>query len=191
MSRPDRSKSLQHVLRARREAKPLLTAEQLRQRELERDREAIESAATAAVESWRVTGKAVDAAGRLPARVYRAIFALDAAAYRKSKHWARRRRAQRAAAPACEVGRCTEREDVVVLLLDRAAVGEEQPGRDLITLCTGCERRARRLEHERGRLPAREDVVALDPTEPLYDEARIAALKSRYSRPLRRKDLTG
>ena len=62
-------------------------------------------------------------------------------------------------------------------------------GRDLITLCGACERRARRLEREAGRLPGREELVALDPEAPLYDETRIAALRSRYSRPLRRKDV--
>ena len=189
MARPERGKSLQDVLRERRGAKALLTVEQLRRRELERERAEAESAARAAVESWRASGRAVDAAGRLPVPVYREILALDEGAYERSRHWARRVRAQRTATPACEVARCGESADVRVLLLDRAGVGQEQPGRDLLTLCAGCERRARRLERERGRLPGREELVALDPAEPLYDEARIASLKSRYARPLRRKDL--
>jgi len=186
---PDRSKSLQDVLRARREAKPLLTAEQLRRRELDREREAIEEAATAAVEAWRATGKAVDAAGRLPVLVYLGIFALEHGAYYGSKHWARRVRAQLTAAPACEVGRCGATGDVRMLLLDRSAVGKERPGRDLITVCGGCERRALRLARDRGRVLAREEIVALDPEATLYDASAIAALKSRYARPPRRKDL--
>ena len=185
----DRTKSLQQVLRERREAKPLLTVEQLRRRELEREREAVETAAATAVEAWRTTGEAVDVPRRLGAREYRAIFALAPDAYGASRHWARRVRAQLDAAPACEVARCGEPEDVRVLLLDRGAVGEERAGRDLITLCGACERRARRLEREAGRLPGREELVALDPEAPLYDETRIAALRSRYSRPLRRKDV--
>jgi hypothetical protein len=184
----DRTKSLQQVLRERREAKPLLTVEQLRRRELEREREQIETAAREAVASWRATGRAVDAGGRLSEAVYREILALDAGAYEHSRHWARRVRAQRTASPACEVARCGEA-GVRVLLLERAAAGRERSGSDLLTLCSGCERRARRLERERGRLPGREELVALDPTEPLYDAARIASLKSRYGRPLRRKDL--
>jgi hypothetical protein len=189
VARPERGKSLQDVLRERRGAKALLTVEQLRRRELERERAETESAARAAVESWRATGRAVDAAGRLPVAVYREILALDAAAYELSRHWAGRERAQRTSAPACEVSRCGESADLRVLLVERAAVGQERPGRDLLTLCGGCERRARRLERERGRLPGREELVALDPAEPLYDAARIARLKSRYARPLRRKDL--
>jgi hypothetical protein len=191
VARPQKGKSLQEILRERREAKPLLTVEQLRRRELERERDARGAAAAAAVEAWRAAGKAVDASGRLGASEYRAIFALDEAAYHGSRHWARRVRAQREAAPRCEVAGCGAPDDVRVLLLDRSAVGEERPGRDLITLCAGCERRARRLERERGRLPTREELVALDPTEPLYDPARIARLKSRYARPLRRNDLRG
>ena len=189
MARSEKGKSLQQVLRERREATPLLTVEQLRRRELEREREAIEAAAAAAVESWRATGVAVDGAGRLEIPVYRAIAALDADAYRAGRHWARRERAQRDAAPECEVRRCGEPDDVRVLLLDRSAVGAEQPGRDLITLCAACERRALRLQRESGRLPRREELVTLDPRQPLYDETRIAALRARYARPLRPKDV--
>ncbi|HXH35849.1 MAG TPA: hypothetical protein VNJ54_15825, partial [Plantibacter sp.] len=58
-----------------------------------------------------------------------------------------------------------------------------------ITLCPACERRAIRRERQLGRPPRRAELVALDPREPLYDESRIAALKSRYARPLKRKDL--
>jgi hypothetical protein len=189
MARRDKGRSLQDVLRERRGAKPLLTVEQLRRRELEREREQTESAAREAIGAWRATGRAVDSAGRLPGPVYREILVLDEAAYQGSRHWARRVRAQRAAAPACEVARCGESADVRVLLLERAAAGEERPGRDLLTVCAGCERRARRLERERGRLPGRDELLALDPAEPLYDAARIATLRSRYGRPLRRKDL--
>ena len=186
MARPERGKSLQDVLRERRGSKALLTVEQLRRRELERELEQTQSAAREAVDSWRATGRAVDASGRLPVPVYREILALDPPAYEQSRHWARRVRAQRTAAPACEVARCGEAADPRVVLLDRAAVGQEQPGRDLLTLCAGCERRARRLERGRGRLPGREELVALDPAEPLYDAAAIAALKARYARPPRR-----
>jgi hypothetical protein len=189
MARPEKGKSLQQVLRERREATPLLTVEQLRRRELERERQAIEAAAAAAVETWRATGTAVDASGKLDVPVYRAIFALDAEAYRAGRHWNRRVRAQLDTAAACEVGGCGERVDVRVLPLDRAAVGQERAGRDLITLCASCERRAHRLARELGRSPRREELVALDPEAPLYDASRIAALRSRYSRPLRRKDV--
>lgn len=189
MARSQKGKSLQQVLRERREATPLLTVEQLRRRELEREREAIETAAAAAVEAWRATGTAVDAGGKLDVAVYRAIFALEADAYRAGRHWNRRVRAQLDTAAACEVAGCGEPDDVRVLLLDRAAVGAERPGRDLITLCAACERRAVRLQRESGRLPRREELVALDPEEPLYDASRIAALRARYSRPLRHKDV--
>jgi hypothetical protein len=191
VAKPGKGKSLQEILRERREAKPLLTVEQLRLRELEREREAIDAAAAAAVEAWTATGKAPDASGRLDPAVYRAIFARAPAAYRGSRHWARRVRAQLDAAPACEVDGCAERDGARALLLDRGAVGAEQPGRDLITLCAACERRALRLERELGRLPRREELRALDPAKPLYDESRIAALKARYARPPRRRDLDG
>ena len=54
--------------------------------------------------------------------------------------------------------------------------------RDLITLCAGCHRRAEKLGRELGRVPRREELVALDPRRPLYEPADIAALKARYGR---------
>ena len=113
----------------------LLNARELRERELARSREGLERAAAALVDRRRELGTAVDAGERLTPELYRAVFAADASAYFTSKHWSRRSRAQRAAAPACEVERCGRVEELHVHLLDRGAVGSEQPGRDVITLC--------------------------------------------------------
>jgi len=62
-------------------------------------------------------------------------------------------------------------------------------GVDLITLCEGCLRRAdRRSRSARGVL-TRVELVQLDPVRPLYDPKTIAALKTKYARPLRRSDV--
>ena len=65
--------------------------------------------------------------------------------------------------------------------LTHATLGEEEPGRDLITLCDGCHRRAQKLGRELGRVPARDAIVRLDPRRPLYEPAEIAALKEKYA----------
>ena len=91
--------------------------------------------------------------------------------------------AQRKATPACEVARCGRPEGLHAHLLNHDALGEEVAGRDLITLCERCLRRAVKLEQERGRPATRAELEALDPEQPLYDAAAIAALKAKHSRP--------
>jgi hypothetical protein len=182
---PPKKRSLQDVLRERRAAAPLLNARELRERELARNREELERAAAALVDRRRELGTAVDAGERLTPELYRAVFAADASAYFTSKHWSRRSRAQRAAAPACEVERCGRVEELHVHLLDRGAVGLEEPGRDVITLCDSCRRRAVKLEQELGRLPTHAELRRLDPHRPLFTPAEIAALKAKHRRPLR------
>ena len=179
--RPSGKKSLQQVLRERREATPLLSPVEASQREAARRREAVDSAAAAALARWR-EGRSPDGRGKLPVEVYRRLFALSSAAYYATGHWSRRARAQLAHAPACEVAACGSALDVAAHHLTHAALGEEQAGRDLITLCDGCHRRARRLGQDLGRVPAREEVVGLDPAAPLYDAYAIAALKEKYGR---------
>jgi hypothetical protein len=177
--RPSGKKSLQQVLRERREATPLLSPVEASRREAARRREAIDSEAAAALARWR-DGRSPDGRGKLPAEVYRRLFELSSATYYASGHWARRARAQLAHAPGCEVAACGSGVDVEAQHRTHAALGEEQPGRDLITLCDGCHRRARKLGQELGRVPTREELVALDPAAPLYDSSAIAALKAKY-----------
>lgn len=181
MTRRDGKKSLQDVLRARREAPSLLSPAEAAKREAARRREEIEVDAAAAFERWR-DGRAPDARGRLAPETYRALFRLDPAAYEATGHWARRAKAQLAVAPACEVERCGIETDVGAHHLTHATLGEEEPGRDLITLCGGCHRRAQKLGRERGRVPARAEIVRLDPRRPLYEPGDIAALKAKYGR---------
>jgi hypothetical protein len=176
----DGKKSLQDVLRARREAPSLLSPGEVARREAARRREEVEAEAVAALERWR-DGRSPDGGGKLAPDVYRELHRLDQAAYLASGHWARRVRAQLGAAPACEVARCTTGTGVSAQHLTHATVGEEQPGRDLITLCSACRRRAEKLGRRLGRVPAREEVVALDPRAPLYGADEIAALKAKYS----------
>jgi hypothetical protein len=190
MSRP-RDRSLQEAMRARRQAKPLLTVEELRKREAERAQTALESEAARLVELWRREGTPVDAAGNLEPPLYRAIFALGSGAYHAGRHWARRVKAQLSASPACEVERCGEATELRVHRLSRRAVGEERVGVDLITLCEGCLRRADRRRRSADRALTRAELVQLDPARPLYDRKTIAALKTKYARPLRRADLGG
>lgn len=180
-----RDTSLQDVLRARRGVSSLLTPEQLRQREAERRREeearqrdAEQREAERLVGRRRESGRRVDADGRLAASLYRAIFAADPEAYLASAHWARRARAQLAHAAACE--RCGGGGDLRVAHLHHETLGEERPGRDLVTLCDGCERRARRRSRELGRPLGRDELRELDPDAPLYDADAIAALRARY-----------
>ena len=172
---------MQDVLRARREAPSLLTPAQAAEREAARRREKAEAEAASALARWR-NGRSPDAGGKLSAEAYRALFQLSPAAYEASGHWQRRAKAQLAAAPACEVERCGSALGPSARHLTHATLGEEQPGRDLITLCDGCHRRAEKLGRELGRVPRREEIVRLDPRRPLYGPAEIAALKAKYAR---------
>ena len=98
-------------------------------------------------------------------------------------------KAQLSASSACEVERCAETTELRVHRLDHRAVGEERVGVDLITLCEGCLRRADRRRRSAGRALTRAELVQIDPVRPLYDPKTIAALKTKYARPLRRADL--
>ena len=173
------TKSLQDVLRARREAPSLLTPAEAAKREAERRRAESESEAAAALERWR-DGRAPDSGGRLSPAAYAALHRLSPDAYAATGHWSRREKAQLAAAPACEVVRCDATEGVGAHHLTHATLGQEEPVRDLITLCESCHRRGRKLGAELDRVPRREELVALDPTRPLYEPADIAALKLKY-----------
>jgi hypothetical protein len=184
MAQP-KKKSLQDVLRERRAAAPLLSARELREREAARRREQVELEAARLVARWRAKRTPVDADGKLSPAVYAAVFASSRRAYLASKHWSRRSSAQRKATPACEVTRCAKAEGLHAHHLNHDTLGEEVAGRDLITLCDGCLRRAVRLEQERGRPGTRAELQALDPEQPLYDQAAIAALRAKHSRPLR------
>lgn len=173
-------RSLQDVLRARRESPSLVTPGEAARREAARRRESAAAAAVAAVERWR-DGRSPDGAGKLEPEVYAEVFRIAPDAYFASGHWARRTRAQLAAAPACEVVRCGSASGATARQLSLDALGAEQPGRDLITLCAACHRRAERLGRRLGRVPARDELVALDPRAPLYDPDEIAALRAKYS----------
>ena len=176
MSRGDGKKSLHDVLRARREAPSLLSPAAAAQREAARRREEIDADAAGALERWR-DGRSPDARGKLAPETYNALFRLSDEA---TGHWARRAKAQLALAPACEVERCRSETRVSARHLTHARIGAEEPGRDLITLCDGCHRRAQKLGRELGRVPRREEIVGLDPRRPLYEPADIAALKAKY-----------
>ena len=183
MAQP-KKKSLQDVLRERRAAAPLLSARELREREAARRREEVEREAARLVARWRAERTVVDADGKLGPAVYAAVFGSSRPAYRARKHWSRRSLAQRKAMLTCEVARCGRSEGLHAHLLNYDALGEEVAGRDLITLCEGCLRRAVKLEQGRGRPATRAELRALDPDEPLYDADAIAALKAKHSRPL-------
>jgi hypothetical protein len=185
----DRKKSLHDVLRERRAAKPLLSVRELQLREAARRRDEEDTLARERVERWLRQGKPVDAEGKLGPAVYRAVFARSRPAYEGSRHWSRRARAQLELAAACEVERCGAVDDLRVRHLRHDAVGEEQAGRDLITVCEGCASRAIKRERELGRPATREELRDLDPRGPLYDAGAIAALKAKHRRPLRRSDL--
>ena len=182
---PPKKKSLQDVLRARRQAAPLLTARELRDREATRRREEIATEVSRLLDRHHRARTPVDADGKLALELYRAIFASSRIAYYESRHWSRRSLAQRKATPACEVVRCGKSEGLRIHHLNHDTIGEEVAGRDLVTLCERCLRRAVKLEHELGRPANRAELQALDPDEPLYDAAAIAALKAKHSRPLR------
>ena len=173
-------KSLQDVLRARREAPSLLSPAEAAQREAARRRAEVEAEAAAALERAR-DGRAPDARGKLAPEVYAALHRLSPDAYAATGHWARRTKAQLALAPACEVERCGTETDVRARHLTHGTLGAEEPGRDLITLCDGCHRRAQKLGRELGRVPLRGEIVRLDPRRPLYEPGEIAALKAKYA----------
>ena len=182
MTRRDSGKkSLHDVLRARRAAPSLLTPAEAAKREAARRREEVEAAAAAAL-ARRRDGRSPDAGGALEPEVYRALFRLDPAAYAATGHWSRRARTQLTLAPGCEVAGCRATVGVAARHLTHATIGAEEPGRDLITLCAGCHRRAQKLGRELGRVPRRGEVVALDPRRPLYEPADIAALRAKYGR---------
>jgi hypothetical protein len=183
-----KKKSLQDVLRERRQAAPLLTARQLREREATRRREEIAGLASQLLERRHRAGTPVDADGKLTPALYQAIFAARPRAYYESRHWSRRSSAQRKTSPACEVALCGTSEELRAHHLNHDALGDEVVGRDLVTLCARCLRRAVKLERERGRPGTQAELQALDPHEPLYDAAEIAALKAKHSGPLRRSD---
>lgn len=189
MGNADRKKSLHDVLRERRAAKPLVSVRELQLREAARRRDEEDAIARERLERWLRQGKPVDAEGKLAPGVYRAIFARSRPAYEGSRHWSRRARAQLEVTAACEVERCGAVDDLRVRHLHHDSLGEEQPGRDLITLCDGCASRAIKREREVGRPGTREELRALDPRRPLYDAGAIAALKAKHGRPLRRSDL--
>jgi 5-methylcytosine-specific restriction endonuclease McrA len=187
MAKGKREQSLQDVLRARRGVPALLSPEQLRQRETarqredkERQRRADEAAAARLVARWRSEGTRVDSEGRLSAATYGAVFADEPEAYFASAHWARRTKAQLARTAACEVERCGGTTELRAQHLQHDSLGAERAGADLVTLCAGCHRRARRRSLELGRLLTREELRALDPEAPLFDPDAIAALRERY-----------
>jgi hypothetical protein len=174
-------RSLQDVLRARRESASLVTPGEAARREAARRREGAAEAAVAAVERWR-DGRSPDGSGKLEPDVYAEVFRLAPGAYYATGHWSRRARAQLAASPACEVAACGATVGATAHHLTHDALGAEQPGRDLITLCAACHRRAEKLGRRLRRVPSREELVALDPRAPLYDPDEIAALKAKYAR---------
>ena len=143
---PPKKKSLQDVLRARRQAAPLLTARELRDREATRRREEVAREVSRLLDRRHRARTPVDADGKLALELYRAIFASSRSAYYESRHWSRRSLAQRKATPACEVVRCGKSEGLRAHHLNHDALGEELAGRDLVTLCERCLRRARKLE---------------------------------------------
>ena len=176
------------MLRERRAAKPLLSVKELQLREATRRRDEAEALAQERVERWELRQKSVDAEGKLAPEIYRAVFARNRRAYYGSRHWSRRSRAQLELTSFCEVERCGRADELQVRQLHNDAVGEEQAGRDLITLCQGCVTRARKREQELGRPATRDELRHLDPRQPLYDAAAIAALRAKHRRGPRRSD---
>jgi hypothetical protein len=180
MAREEGKRSLQDVLRARREAPALVTPGEAARREAARRRESAAAEAVAALGRFR-DGRSPDGSRKLAPEVYVQLFELSPAAYHATGHWARRARAQLAAAPACEVALCGATTGTAARHLTHDALGAEQPGRDLITLCAACNRRAEKLGRRLRRVPTREELVGLDPRAPLYDPDEIAALRAKYA----------
>jgi hypothetical protein len=187
MAGPGRDRSLQDVLRARREQAGLLPLREVRAREAARLREEQEAAQRAAaereaarlVERRRATQEPVDGRSKLDVGIYVAVLDLEPDAYFGSAHWRRVARAQRAATAECEVSRC-ERPAKAVRHAGVPAIGAEQPGRDVVSLCDGCDRRARKASRTLARPLTRAEIADLDPLGPLYDRDAIAALRARY-----------
>ncbi|HVM68526.1 MAG TPA: hypothetical protein VM204_01655 [Gaiellaceae bacterium] len=183
MARPRRDDSLQQLLRARRAPKSLLSVEELRRREAEREREAERAAAAAEAArlaaAWRADGTAPAAAD---AAVLRELHALEPEAYLATAHWARVAKAQRALEPRCAVVRCGETSRLRALHVTHRSLGAEEPGRDLVTVCDRCGRRAAARGRARGRPLTRDEVRLLDPESPVFDRAAVAALRERYAR---------
>jgi hypothetical protein len=189
MSRPDRPKSLQETLRARRAARTLVTPGEAARREAARRREELETEARRLVGEWSAARRPVDGAGKLSPELYEAVFVVSPEAYYASRDWGRRARAQVARAAGCEVPRYHESGSVEAYHLGRSWPGSENGELELLTLCDRCLARARKLRRDLGRLPTRDELLRIDPDRPLYDAADIAVLKARYARPLRKRDL--
>ncbi|HZG36171.1 MAG TPA: hypothetical protein VEY87_10015 [Gaiellaceae bacterium] len=184
MAGPRRDDSLQQLLRARRGTKSLLSVEELRRREAEREREAAQAAARA--EAARLAAER-RAHGTPPATtdgdVLRALHAIDPDAYLATTHWRRLARAQLRLAPACEAARCGATDRLRAHHVTLRTLGAEEPGRDLVTLCSRCGRRAAARARARGRPLARDEVRTLAGEGLLFDRVSIAALRERYSEP--------
>jgi hypothetical protein len=185
MGKENPERSLQDVLRARRGVPSLLSPEQLRQREAARRRDeeeqrrrADDAAAARLVAGRHERGRRIDAEGRLSPSLYRAVFTAAPQAYLASAHWSRRSKAQLTHAAACE--RCGAAEQLGVVHLHHGSIGAERPGRDLVTLCDGCSRRARQRGRGLGRPLTRDELRAIDPDAPLFDADAIAELRARY-----------
>ena len=84
MSRGDGKKSLQDVLRARREAPSLLSPAEAAKREAARRQDEVEAEAAAALERWR-DGRSPDGRGKLSPEAYRVLFRLSPAAYEATR----------------------------------------------------------------------------------------------------------
>ena len=179
-----RDDSLQNLLRARREPKGLVSVEELRRREAERQREAERDAAraeaTRIAAAWREEGTAPASS---EASVLRELFALAPAAYFATARWKRVAKAQRELEPRCGVARCGSTSRLRAQHVTHRTLGAEQPGRDVVTLCARCARRAAARGRARGRPLTRDELRLLDPDAPLFDRAAIAALRERYGRP--------
>ena len=125
MMAPAKKKSLQDVLRERRQAAPLLTARELRDREAARRREEIAEEVSRLLDRRHRARTPVDADGKLALELYRAIFASSRGAYYESRHWSRRSLAQRKATPFCEIERCGRSDGLRAHHLNHDTVGEE------------------------------------------------------------------
>ena len=149
---PPKKKSLQDVLRERRAAAPLLSAPRAAGARSEppagggragsrRPRGALASGAHRGRR-----GREARARPSTPPSSHRA----GLRTWRASTGRAAPRRSGRRRLPAKSHG-CGKSEGLQAHLLTHDALGEEVVGRDLMTLCEGCLRRAVKLEQERGR----------------------------------------
>lgn len=189
MPRPRRDDALQQLLRARRAPKQLVSVEELRRREAERQREAEREAAAAEARRLAAAWRADRAApATTDVTVLRELHSLEPEAYFATPRWRRVAKAQRALAPACEVARCGATSRVHAHPVSPRAVGVEEPGRDLVTLCDRCRRRVSARGRALGRPLARDEIRRLDPDAPVFDRASIAALRQRYAHDPKRDD---